>query len=952
MEGSSLEYQTTSPSSSGLEKHDPGLGDDLAVNHERSRLDPTSGPLIRFAAFLAWCLSALAAALTMAVALQVGGGSPWAKTLSNLSFIVAPAVAGVACLRRSRHAVDRGGWRLLGLSALVWSAGAVAWAVYGITGDDVYPFPSLADVGFLGYALPAALGVLSLRGPRLPRRVQYWAMLDAAVIAASVLFISWTTVLGPLYRLPVHGVVERVVGLAYPVTDAVIVSLVIAMGMRKPQGSRLAWAFLASAFTTLAVTDSTYVSRSLTGSYDGGHPLDAGWTVAFLLLALAAAAPGRGASPEARLTRAQELVPYVPAGMALVVAGVQRIHWTTTPFLFWNGVLLLALLALRQVVIVSEKISLAEDLEARVETRTLELLGRTAELYGERQFLGALLENLEEGVVACDGDGVLTFFNHASRRLHGLPAEPIPPERWTEHYRLRHIDGRTPLSVEEIPLFRALRGEAVSNAEIVIAPRDGPSRQVAASGRAITDAEGRGLGAVVAMHDITDRRRAQEELYRKAFYDDLTGLPNRAAAWEHLSRPLADDGDTAATVAVLFCDLDNFKVVNDGASPEVGDELLLAVSERLLSNLGPGDKAYRFGGDEFIVVIEDATDRGYAAGLARRLVATMEQPFEVAGRHFFVSMSVGFALSQLGVHPHQLLGHAEVALRQAKVDGKSRSEAFKPSMLEAIVRRIDLEAELRRALEHDELVVWYQPKLSMASGVMVGVEALVRWDHPRRGLVPPDQFIPVAEEAGLIARLGEWVLRQACTQAGVWQQRYGSPLSVAVNVSTYQLRQPGLVEAVSSALAASGLGSASLVLEITEGSLIEERGGPLAILAELKGLGVQLSVDDFGTGYSSLARLWHLPIDELKIDKSFVKEIGASDGADSMVSAILAMAEALARRVVAEGVETTEQLAFLRDHGCDQVQGYLIARPGLPDHLEGLLANPGDVLRLQPPVKG
>nr|MDQ3642230.1 EAL domain-containing protein [Actinomycetota bacterium] len=264
----------------------------------------------------------------------------------------------------------------------------------------------------------------------------------------------------------------------------------------------------------------------------------------------------------------------------------------------------------------------------------------------------------------------------------------------------------------------------------------------------------------------------------------------------------------------------------------------------------------------------------------------------------------------------------------------------------------ELEAELRRALEHDEMVVWYQPKLALGSGVIVGVEALVRWNHPRRGLVPPDQFIPVAEEAGLIARLGGWVLGQACAQAQLWQQRYGLPLSVAVNVATHQLQQPGLAEDVTYALEASALDPASLVLEITESGLIPQLRGPMATLTELKGIGVQLSIDDFGTGYSSLDRLRQLPIDELKIDKSFVKEIGASDGADSLVSAILAMADALARRVVAEGVETTEQLAFLRAHGCDQVQGYLIARPGAPDQIEGLLATHGHARRVRPPVEG
>lgn len=382
-------------------------------------------------------------------------------------------------------------------------------------------------------------------------------------------------------------------------------------------------------------------------------------------------------------------------------------------------------------------------LEARVEDRTAELVRQTRELHAEQEFLAAVLENLDEGVVACNGDGALTLFNDATRRLHGLPAEAIPPERWAEHYSLRQPDGTTPLSLEEIPLFRALRGEAVSNVEMVIAHRDGSSRLIVASGRAIRGRDGQDLGAVVAMRDITDRRRTQQELEHKAFHDELTGLPNRAAAWEHLRRPPADDADARTTVAVLFCDLDNFKVVNDSVGHEAGDELLVAVSERLRSNLRPDDSAYRFGGDEFVVVVEGAADQGYVAGLGRHLVAAMEQPFEVRGRQFFVSMSVGFALSQVGVHPpHQLLGHADVSLRRAKINGKARCQGFEPSMLESIVERADLEAELRAALDNDEMVVWYQPKLAMASGAIVGVEALVRWDNPRRGLFRPISSSP------------------------------------------------------------------------------------------------------------------------------------------------------------------------------------------------------------------
>jgi diguanylate cyclase (GGDEF)-like protein len=421
--------------------------------------------------------------------------------------------------------------------------------------------------------------------------------------------------------------------------------------------------------------------------------------------------------------------------------------------------------------------------------------------------------------------------------------------------------------------------------------------------------------------------RAVEETVHEALHDSLTGLPNRSLFLDRLRHAAARAERSGTPVGVLFCDLDGFKTVNDSLGHRTGDRLLVAVAERLAACLRPSDTIARLGGDEFAVLFEELREPGDAARAAQRLLDALRSPFELRKREFFISASIGIAAGT--GEAENLLRDADLAMYRAKADGKGRYALYEPGMHTAIVERLDLEVDLKRALERDELVLVYQPIFSLRSGAVAGIEALVRWRHPTRGLVLPERFVPLAEESGLIRELGRWVLRTACHRGALWRARYpGHPgLQIGVNVSGVQLHEPGLVDAVDEALSASQLDGDGLRLEITETALMEDFEMALEQLEALKELGVEISIDDFGIGYSSLRYLRRLPLDSLKIEKSFLDGIGRSDEEPALLRAIIDLAEIFGLTVIAEGVERPEQRARLLELGCELGQGHLLSAP-------------------------
>ena len=442
--------------------------------------------------------------------------------------------------------------------------------------------------------------------------------------------------------------------------------------------------------------------------------------------------------------------------------------------------------------------------------------------------------------------------------------------------------------------------------------------------------------------EINQFPKRLEQLTRQAFRDPLTNLPNRALFMDRLTHGLTRAQRRHEHLAVLFLDLDRFKVVNDTLGHSVGDQLLVEVSRRLTSALRPGDTVARLGGDEFGILLEDVADAETAETVALRVEESLGKPYPFEGREVFVTASIGIALSsaKLGL-PEEILRDADLAMYHAKAKGKARHEVFDGSMSAPALDRMDLEMDLRSAISRHEFRLHYQPILRLDTGKITEVEALIRWQHEKRGLLQPDEFIGLTEETGLIVPIGQWVLSEACKQARLWQVEYPTtpPLVMSVNLSAKQFQNPKLVEEITQALDESGLAASCLKLEITESTVMQDAPVTLTKLNELKELGVRLAIDDFGTGYSSLGYLKRFPVDTLKIDRSFVKGLSPDGGDNAIVRAVVTVAKSLNMDVTAEGVETEGQLAELKALGCDRGQGFLFARPVTAERVAPLLAS-------------
>jgi diguanylate cyclase (GGDEF)-like protein/PAS domain S-box-containing protein len=440
--------------------------------------------------------------------------------------------------------------------------------------------------------------------------------------------------------------------------------------------------------------------------------------------------------------------------------------------------------------------------------------------------------------------------------------------------------------------------------------------------------------------DVTDRKRMEAELERLALYDSLTGLPNRALFSDRLKHAIDRRGRAQAT-AVYFLDVDRFKRINDSLGHAAGDEVLREVAARVQRMLRPDDTVARFGGDEFTVLCESVGGVLEAVGVADRLQREIAQPLRAGGADLRLSASIGIALAEPGEHvePSRLVEDADAAMYRAKERGGARTELFDQAMRERAVDALSIEQELQHGLERGELRLFYQPLVSLASGEMVGAEALIRWQHPERGLLTPDKFLPVAEESGLIVEVGAWAVGEACRRLRDWDRRNGGPavFSLAVNLSARELTHPDVVSTVLNAVRRSALDPSRLTIEVTESTAMADRDSGFRALRELSDAGVRIAIDDFGTGYSSLDHLREMPADVLKIDRSFVAGMAENSPDSALVAAAIAMGRALEMEVVAEGIETSEQVADLRELGCPLGQGYLFARPLPPEEIDTLL---------------
>jgi diguanylate cyclase (GGDEF)-like protein/PAS domain S-box-containing protein len=553
--------------------------------------------------------------------------------------------------------------------------------------------------------------------------------------------------------------------------------------------------------------------------------------------------------------------------------------------------------------------------------------------------LRSIVTNSADGIVTINERGIVDSFNPAAERIFGYSASEVV----NRNVSMLMIEPDRSAHDEYIRRYTSTghgRIIGVGPREVIGRRKNGSTFPMDLAISEMRHDDGPRFVGIV--RDITERKRAQEQLDHLAHYDALTGLPNRLLFQDRLAQAVISATRRHRVVGVMFLDLDRFKTINDTLGHEVGDDILKAVAERLKRCLREGDSVARWGGDEYAIVLADMAHAEDAANVARRILDEFSQPVR-SGRHeLYATASIGIT-----VYPtdddrvEYLLKNADTAMYRAKESGRNTYQFYTADMNAKAVDRLDLETHLRRAQERDEFRLHYQPQIDLSTGRIVGVEALIRWSRPDRGMVPPVEFIPVAEETGLITSIGQWVLRAALAQAKTWRDA-GLPLvRVSVNVSPRQFRQPDFPASVARMLREAGLPPHSLEIEVTESLLIEHEPTVLARFTELREFGVRFSIDDFGTGYSSLSYLKRFPIDTLKIDRSFVANLPADPDHSAIASAIVSLAHSLRLQVVAEGVETAAQAEFLRSLGCDFAQGYLYSRPLPVDAIESLLSRGG-----------
>jgi diguanylate cyclase (GGDEF)-like protein/PAS domain S-box-containing protein len=556
-----------------------------------------------------------------------------------------------------------------------------------------------------------------------------------------------------------------------------------------------------------------------------------------------------------------------------------------------------------------------------------------ADLRESEQRFRALVHHASDVFTVIDGDAVIRYQSPAIEQVLGYPTEDIIGRSFLDLVEPADQDIARQLFEQS-----RTRSRVPTMGEVRMRPRgDGqaPRRYEMTVTDLLDDPTVRGL--VLNYRDITERALYEERLSQQAFHDALTGLPNRALFQDRLEHALRQRGQT---VGLLFVDLDHFKVVNDSLGHDAGDQLLRDVAQRLAGCLREGDTLARLGGDEFTVLLPDIADAHEAAAVARRIESRLEPPFELPGQSVFVTASIGIATGvALQSRSETLLRDADAAMYEAKARGRAGHAVFDTTMHTRAVTRLAIETDLRLAIDNDQLELHYQPIKWLKGDQIVGVEALVRWRRPDGTLVPPGDFIPVAEETGLIRPIGRWVLHEACRQVARWRSDLPqvAGLSISVNVSARQLQDASLVEDVRSALRESGLDPGSLILELTESAVVENFEGASATLQKLRWMSVQLAMDDFGTGHSSLSSLSQLPLDILKIDQSFVARLDQDAEGRAIVYAIASLATALGVRVTGEGIETASQLSALIELDCSHGQGFLLGRPAPADELAALL---------------
>jgi len=841
------------------------------------------------------------------------------------------------CYRLTRHASltvrQRRGWAALCIAYLFSWLATSTWSYYeGVL--EIDPSTSVADVFFLLFYPFAIFGLISQtdRLPTAAERAKF--SLDCATAAVSIIGLLWYFAFRYLEFDLSEGWLSMIVGAAYPVADVMLLLAVMTAILKRGATSfPLAFALIAASNLAMTAGDLVYVVPALEGEYASGGLADLCYLTSFALMTVAAAVQFRSANRrelQAAVVRAPyafQVIPYVT-----IAAVYGLLLWELRSDLAEaKGMMALVAMLVTALVV-------ARQIFANRENAALSAL--QAATVTEARF-SSLVKNSSDLVLVVDDHARVTFVTPSVERLLGMPVDALPGKLLIE---IAH-----PADVYDVRHFCRDLGEDPSlngPVEWRLRSADGDWTYFEVVGTNLLD-DPTVKGLVLNARDITERKRLEDELKHLAFTDTLTLLANRNLFNEQLGIALARASSREPHPTLIFADLDNFKKINDSLGHEAGDKLLAIAARRLIRATRSGDTVARLGGDEFALLVTGDTSDAYINGLAGRLVDALSAPYDIDGRQLTLSASLGIARAERGITPQELMRNADLAMYRAKARGKRCFEIFEPGMYASVMQTVDLEMEMSSALERREFVPYFQPIVDLRTCEIVGFEALVRWQHPVRGLLAPGTFIQIAEDSGLIERLGRSMLEQACRHAVEWLQtvRPERLQHIAINISGRQIEHSDLVGEVRHVLETLQIPPHVLVLEITESVLMQNVTAAIDQLTRLKQLGVRIALDDFGTGYSSLSHVHRFPIDILKIDRSFVDSLKKNDGSE-LVRAIVSLANALDLDVVAEGIEKIDQLSHLQRLNCSYGQGYYFGRPESAETTRQLLKTTSRLPRL------
>jgi len=563
------------------------------------------------------------------------------------------------------------------------------------------------------------------------------------------------------------------------------------------------------------------------------------------------------------------------------------------------------------------------------ERKQVETVLRQSEeaLFEEKERAQVTLNSIGDAVIATDLSGKVSFLNLMAETMTGWKQAEALGRRLEDVFRI--IDGKT-RQVTQNPAQRAMRDDQIVGlaADCVLISRDGKESDIEDSSAPIHNRDGQVSGAVIVFHDVSASRAMAQKMTHLAKHDVLTGQPNRMLLQERLAQAIAQAQRHHRQLALMYLDLDYFKYVNDSLGHAIGDQLLVSVAKRLQQSVRASDTVCRQGGDEFVILLTQIEHPQDAAQSAGKILAALAEPHQIGLHELHVGVSIGISIyPNDGLDVESMMKNADTAMYHAKSSGRNNHQFFRNEMNQYAKQRLSMEGGLRRAINAGEFILHYQPQIDLETGAMNGAEALIRWQQPEKGMLYPDCFVPIAEESGLIVPIGRWVLGEACRQIRAWLDAGLHAVPIAVNVSAVELRHPQFVDGVRAALSASNVPVHYLKMELTEGVLINDTEASKCTLDKLRTMGVRLAIDDFGTGYSSLGYLKRFPIDTLKIDRSFIRDMATDPDAATIVNAVVGMGRNLKQRVVAEGVETTRQLSMLRTQRCDSGQGFKFSHP-------------------------